>query len=347
MMAIPIWLRMPGAFVLSVLLGLAASSLVLVAVHAPVLETFRAIYDGAVGSWSALESSLVFGEPIAFTGLAAAIAFRARVWNIGGEGQMVMGAFGAGLVALNTSLPPPLMLLAVAGCGIACGAIWAFIPAALKVWLGVNEVLSSLMLNYVAILWVQSLVYGPWREPGGGWPYSAFFPDEARLPSIGSELDICIIAAPLVALAVSVLLRFSRWGFEITVVGHSHEAARYAAISVTRVTIAVMLLSGALAGIAGIQQVSGTAGRLYVLTPGYGYLGILVSWLAGHDPVLVLVMSVFYGILIQGGSALQIAQIDPSLVRIMQAAIILFALAGLTLARRFRPRARLAKVDRA
>ena len=211
-MPIPIWLRMPGVFVLSVLLGLAASSLVLVAVHAPVLETFGAIFDGAIGSWSALESSLVFAEPIAFTGLAAAIAFRARVWNIGGEGQMVMGAFGAGLIALNTSLPAPLMLLVVVASGVACGALWAFIPAALKVWLGVNEVLSSLMLNYVAILWVQSLVYGPWREPGGGWPYSAFFPDEARLPSIGSELDICVIAAPLVALALSVVLRIQPLG---------------------------------------------------------------------------------------------------------------------------------------
>src|SRR5258708_36594975 len=110
MMAIPIWLRMPGAFVLSVLLGLAASSLVLVAVHAPVLETFRAIYDGAVGSWSALESSLVFAEPIAFTGLAATIAFRARVWNIGAQGQMVSGAFGARPVPRNTSPPPPLIL---------------------------------------------------------------------------------------------------------------------------------------------------------------------------------------------------------------------------------------------
>ena len=117
-MAIPLWLRLPGAFVLSVLLGLAASSVVLVAVHAPVFETFLAIFDGAVGSWSALESSLVFAEPIAFTGLAAAVAFRARVWNIGGEGQMVMGAIGAGLIALNTSLPAPLMLLAVLACGI-------------------------------------------------------------------------------------------------------------------------------------------------------------------------------------------------------------------------------------
>src|ERR1700758_4909326 len=180
-MAIPVWLRLPGAFVLSVLLGMAASSVVLVAVHAPVVETFRAIFDGAVGSWSALESSLVFAEPIAFAGLAAAVAFRAQVWNIGGEGQMVMGAIGAGLIALKVPLPESFMLPALVLCGLACGALWGFISAALKVWLGVNEVLSSLMLNYVAILWVQALVYGPWRDPGGGWPYSAFFPDAARL----------------------------------------------------------------------------------------------------------------------------------------------------------------------
>ena len=130
-------------------------------------------------------------------------------------------------------------------------------------------------------------------------------------------------------------------------VGNSHEAARYASISISRVTIAVMMLSGAIAAIAGIQQVSGSAGRLYVLTPGYGYLGILVSWLAGHEPLLVIVMAVFYGILLQGGAALQVAQIDPSLVRIIQAAIILFALAGLTLASRYRPRPRPTIIDRA
>ncbi|MGA7325173.1 MAG: ABC transporter permease, partial [Rhodomicrobium sp.] len=185
-MMIPRWLWILCAFLLSVLLGLIASSLILVAVRIPVFETFSTMIDGAAGSWSALESSLVFAEPIAFTGLAAAVAFRARVWNIGGEGQMVMGAFGASLIALQITLPAPFMLVAAIACGIACGALWGGITAALKVWLGVNEVLSSLMLNYVAILWVQSLVYGPWREPGGGWPYSEYFPDAARLPSVGS-----------------------------------------------------------------------------------------------------------------------------------------------------------------
>ncbi len=346
-MILPRWLWAPCAFLLSVLLGLATSSILLLVVHQPVLQTYNAIFYGALGSWDALQSSLVFAEPIAFTGLAAAVAFRARVWNIGGEGQMVMGAFGAGLIALNTSMPYPFMLAAVVVCGVIWGAIWGFIPAALKVWLGVNEVLSSLMLNYVAIFWLDSLLYGPWRQPGGGWPFSAYFPDAARLPAIGSELDVGVVIAPVIALGLGALFRFTCWGFEISVVGNSHQAARYASISVSRITIMVMLLSGGIAAMAGIQQVCGSAGRLYVLVPGYGYLGILVSWLAGHNPLAVLLMAVFYGILLQGGTALQIAQIDPALVRIIQAAIILFALAGLTLASRYRPRPRSSTVDRA
>jgi general nucleoside transport system permease protein len=334
MIAIPGWLWQTGAFILSVALGLAGCALLLLIARVPVYETYRTIFEGAFGSLDAVQGSLVYAEPIAFAGLAAAVAFRAQVWNIGGEGQMVMGAIGAGLIALKVPLPESFMLPALVLCGLACGALWGFISAALKVWLGVNEVLSSLMLNYVAILWVQALVYGPWRDPTGGWPYSAYFPPEANLPMLSNELDGGVIAAPVVALLLVGLLRFTRWGFEVAVVGHSHAAARYAGISVSRITIQVMLLSGALAALGGIQQVSGTAGRLYVLTPGYGYLGILVSWLAGHNPLLVLAMAFFYGTLLQGGAALQIAQIDPSLVRVIQAAIILSALAGLTLAAR-------------
>ena len=340
-MVVPGWAIRSAAFLGSVLLALVASSVVLIGAHHSIYDVYGAMYEGALGSPDALQGSLVYAEPIAFTGLAAAVAFRARVWNIGGEGQMAMGAFGAALVALNTNLPPPFMLLAVVASGALFGALWGLLPAALKVWLGVNEVLSTLMLNYVAALWIQFLVFGPWRDPSGGWPYSVSFPADAMLPPI-SELDIGILVAPGLAVILWLLLRFTRWGFELSVVGHSHSSARYAAISVSRITLQVMVLSGAIAALAGIQQVSGAAGKLYVLTPGYGYLGILVSWLAAHDPVLVVLMATLYGVLLQAGAALQIAQVDPHLVRIMQSAIILFALAGLTLAGRYTLKRRVA-----
>ena len=246
-MAIPTWLRMPGAFVLSVLLGLAASSLVLVAVHAPVLETFRAIFDGAVGSWSALESSLVFAEPIAFTGLAAAVAFRARVWNIGGEGQMVMGAFGAGLIALNTVAADAADVAGGRGLrhrlrrdlGIRFSG-----PEGLA-WRQRSAVQPDAQLRRHPL----GAVAGLWAVAGAGRRLALFgiFPRCGKAAVDRVRTRHLRHRGAAVALAVSGLLRFSRWGFEITVVGHSHEAARYAAISVTRVTIAVMLLSGALA----------------------------------------------------------------------------------------------------
>jgi simple sugar transport system permease protein len=155
---------------------------------------------------------------------------------------------------------------------------------------------------------------------------------------VAGSLDVGILAAPCLAVLLAFALRSTRWGFELSVVGHSHPSADYAAISVSRVVIQVMICSGVIAGLAGIQQVCGSAGRLYVLTPGYGYLGILVSWLAGHNPLLVLVMAVFYGVLLQGGASLQMAQIEPSLVNVIQALVILFALVGVTLARRYPPK---------
>lgn len=338
------WLLESGAFVVSAALGLFAASLLLRATGTPVLGTFNAIFTGALSSGEALQGSLVYTVPIAFTGLAASVAFRAQVWNIGAEGQAAMGAFGSALVALHWPLPAGVMLVAVIVVGTLCGAFWGLVPAVLKVWLGVNEVLSSLMLNYVAILWVDYLVYGPWHDPSGGWPYSKGFPRTALLPAVGSDLNISIFIAPLIALLISVLLRYTRWGFEISVVGHSHAAAKYAGISVARTVLWVMLLSGAIAGYAGVDQVAGTAGRLYHLTPGYGYIGILVSWLADHNPLLVLLTAFFYGVLLQGGSTLQMTQVDASLVQVMQGLIILFALAGMTSARRLAQRMRIREV---
>jgi simple sugar transport system permease protein len=270
-----------------------------------------------------------------FCGLAAAVAFRAKVWNIGGEGQLAMGAFGAALAALHLPTPGPGALAAVLLCGMVWGALWALVPAVLKVWLGVNEVLSSLMLNYVAVLWIDFLVFGPWRDPGmGGWPYSAPFPPNALLPRIGHGVDLGLPLAIAFAALIQGFLAYSRWGFEITVVGQSRAAASYAGMSVAGTTLLVMALGGAIAALAGVSQVAGTAGRLYHLAPGYGYIGILVSWLARHNPLAIVVLGAGYGMLLQGGASLQMVQVDPSLVSMLQAAIILFALAGLTFAQR-------------
>jgi general nucleoside transport system permease protein len=320
------------AFFLSLCLTLAVGALALWANGAPVGSTYARLFAGSIGSVSGIEASLVYATEIAFTALAASIAFRARVWNIGGEGQLMIGAFGATFAALYLQVPGfPLLLLLFAS-GMICSALWALIPAVLKVWLGVNEVFSSLMLNYVAVLWIDYLVFGPWRDTSmGGFPYTKSFPDNALLPLFGhTEVHYGTVLAVLCAVVLFVLFRRSRWGFETSVIGYSEAAAKYAGMNAKRITCEVMLLSGAVAGLAGVCVVAGTAGRLYTLEQGYGYIGILVSWLAGHNPLLVLAMSVFYGVLLQGGAALQMAGVEPSLVLILQATMILCGLGSLT-----------------
>lgn len=324
-----------AAFLLSLCLTLLVGALALWINGVPVGSTYARLFAGSVGSISGIEGSLAYATEIGFTALAASIAFRARVWNIGAEGQLMMGAFGASFAALFLPLPGPLLLVAVIICGAAAGALWALLPAALKIWLSVNEVFSTLMLNYVAVLWVDYLVFGPWRDTSmGGFPYTKGFPDNAMFPVVGhAEAHFGAILAALCAIALFILFRRSRWGFETAVIGYSEAAAKYAGMSTSRIICEVMLLSGGVAGLAGVGVVAGSAGRLYTLEQGYGYIGILVSWLAGHNPLLVLVMAAFYGLLLQGGAALQMAGVEPSLVRILQAMMILFGLASLTLVR--------------
>jgi simple sugar transport system permease protein len=324
--------RKPAAFFLSLCLTLVIGALALWIKGAPVASTYARLFIGSIGSVSGIEASIVYATEISFTALAASIAFRARAWNIGAEGQLMFGAFGATFAALYLQVPGFSLLLLVVACGMVCGALWALIPAALKVWLGVNEVFSSLMLNYVAVLWVNYLVFGPWRDSSmGGFPYTRSFPDNALLPALGhGDVNYGTVLAVVCAVLLFVLFQRSRWGFETAVIGYSQAAARYAGMSAKRIIVEVMLLSGAVAGLAGVCVVAGPAGRLYTLEQGYGYIGILVSWLAGHNPLLVLALSVFYGVLLQGGVALQVAGIEPSLVLILQATMILFGLASIT-----------------
>ena len=321
-----------AAFVLSLCLTLIVGALALWANGAPVAATYAHLFAGSIGSVSGIVASVVYATEICFTALAASIAFRARVWNIGGEGQLMIGAFGASFAALYLPVSGFPLLLLLFVCGMICSALWALIPAVLKVWLGVNEVFSSLMLNYVAVLWVNYLVFGPWKNSSmGGFPYTKSFPEDALLPTFGhSEVHYGTILAVVCAVLLFIIFRRSRWGFETAVIGYSEAAAKYAGMSPKRIACEVMLLSGAVAGLAGVCVVAGPAGRLYTLEQGYGYIGILVSWLSGHNPLLVVGMSLFYGVLLQGGAALQMAGVEPSLVLILQATMILCGLGSLT-----------------
>ncbi len=317
----------------SFMLALVFGALLLLAFGIKPLEAFRVMVDGSLGSQYAITETLVKSIPLMLTGLSVSIAFRMLFWNIGAEGQLALGGVAAAYVALflSDSIPDFLTIPTMVVFGMAAGALWALIPALLKAYLNVNEILTTLMMNYIAILLVEYLYLGPWRDPEGfGFPGSAPFPEEAILPRLVGRVHLGIIFALIAAAIVWLIMSRMKWGYEIRLIGENPRAAKYAGISTTRNMIMVMLLSGALSGLAGMAEVSGIARRLYQgLTAGYGYTAIIVSWLASLNPIAVLFVSLFMAALTVGGDQLQVAMGIPAAVAlVLQGAILFFVLGG-------------------
>jgi simple sugar transport system permease protein len=295
-------------------------------------EMFRVF--GTVGG---IAQALAVGAPILLVAIGLAVAFRAGFWNIGAEGQLFMGAFAAtGITFLAPSLPPATVLPLMALAGFVGGAGWGVIPALLKSRLGVNEVLTTLMMNFIGILWVVALIVpgGPWNDAsaaGLGFIYSPVFPSEARLPRLpGLAIDITVIIGVILAVTLYLLLGRSRLGFEIRVLGESSDAARYAGIAQLRTSLLVMVLSGGLAGLAGFAIVSGAVGRLRPnVSPGYGYSGIIVAWLAGLNILGVIPAAFLFGWLDVGGDILQTSvRLPGAFAFLFQALIFIFVITG-------------------
>jgi ABC-type uncharacterized transport system permease subunit len=316
----------------AVVLGAAAGGLLVQATGYSAPTAFAAILDGSFGGSYPISQTLAAAIPLATIGLGTAVAFRVQLWNIGGEGQFYMGAFGATAVELiggPAGWPAivllPLMLVA----GFAAGALWALGPAWLRAWYGVNEIITTLMLNYVGILWVNYLVYGPWKDPQGhNFPMSSRFPDNATFARMGDGQLHTGLFVPIVA-AVVLLLAMSRtrWGYKLRVVGENAEAARYAGIDVRRTMLSAMLVSGGMAGVAGMVQVAGIIHLLNgQLSNSYGYTAIIVAWLARLHPVAVLVVSVLFGALVNGGYAVSQEGIPQALGAVLQGMILFFVL---------------------
>jgi simple sugar transport system permease protein len=307
------------------------------------LTAYAVMIEGAFGSPYSLSEVLVKAIPLMLSGLAVAVAARILVWNVGAEGQLVLGGMGAALVALflRGHIPAPLLVPAVILAGFLGGGLWAAIPGWLKARLGVNEILTSLMLNYVAIYWMEHLYFGPWRDPMGmGFPGTAMFPDGARLLRIpGTRIHLGIALAVIAAALLALLLARTRWGYELRVTGENPEAARYAGMNLSRNILWVMVLSGGLAGLAGMAETAGIHYRLQQgLAVGYGYAGIIVAWLARLHPAGVLGVAVLLASLLVGGDALQAELKLPSSVGLVLEGTILFAVMAGDFVTRYRVR---------
>ncbi len=246
-------------------------------------DLFTALFRGFFWDNYALADSLLKSIPIFLCSQGVSICFYLQVWNIGAEGQFALGAVGGTAVVLAfPGLPAPLMLPLMFLAASVAGAVWAGIPALLRCAFRTNEIISTLMLNYIGILFLQYLVYGPWKDPAGmGFPMSMEFPVTAVVPNLVGRIHggllLCIAAAGLLA----VFLRRTRWGFELLAGGANPDAARYAGMRYQLMVMGVMCLCGALAAWAGCLETSATLGRLRPnVTVGYGYTAIVVAWLA-------------------------------------------------------------------
>ncbi len=289
--------------------ALALAAIPLAFAGAPILESYRLMVQGAFGSLFVFSETLTRTTPLILTGLAAAVAFRARLWNIGGEGQLYAGALAA--VAVGTGIidgPPVVMIPLVLVAGALAGALLMLGPTLLKLKFGADEVVTTLLLNFVMLLFVQMMLEGALQDPMSlGWPQSAPIIDSAALPPLLPRLRVHsgLILGLIAAVAVAILIRRTVWGFEIRAVGENAAAARFAGIPVTATMVRVALISGGLAGLAGVGEVAGLKGYLTSdLSPGFGYAGIVVAMLARLSPLGVVAAALFIAAIFVGADSM-------------------------------------------
>lgn len=334
----PIWLA-GLAPVLAVAAALILCAGLIVWAGESVFEAYALLIKGALGSRFALTETLSRATPLILTGLAAAVAFRAKLWNIGGEGQLYMGALaatwlGTGALDLPAFIMIPFLLIA----GALAGGAVLIVPALIKNKLRVDEVVTTLLLNFIILLFVNYLLEGPMKDPMSlGWPQAAPIVDEGVLPKLlaKSRLHWGLIVALVAALGIWFVMRFTVWGYEIKAVGLNARGAAFAGINVNRTIIRTALISGGLAGIAGVSEVAGLKGYLTLdLSPGFGYTGIAVAMLAQLHPIGVVVSAFFLaGIYVGADSMGRAVNIPTYLADVLVASSVLCVLVSVMLVR--------------
>ncbi|WP_318502387.1 ABC transporter permease [Bacillus sp. T3] len=292
---------------------------------------YTKMVQGAFGSSFGISETLVKATPLLLCGLGIAIAYRISIWNIGAEGQFILGAVGATAVTIYLpNLPGPIYIPLMFFAGAVAGAVWGLFTAIPRTYFRVNELITSLMLNYVALILLDYFVFGPWKDPNGfNFPGTPIFMPSQMLANIGStRLHLGLIIAIIAVVIFAFLLSKTRWGYELRLLGANPNAATYSGIKINKHILVVMLISGGLAGIAGMIEVTGVAHRLmYGISPGYGYTAIIVAWLAKLNPWGMIVTSILIGGLIVGGYSVQTMGLPASMSLMLQGAI-LFCLIG-------------------
>ena len=335
---IPFWLTLAGPLI-AILASFMLCSVLIVWSGESVAKAMVHLVSGAFGSKFAITETLSRATPLIFTGLAVAVAFRAKFWNIGAEGQLYCGALAVTWVGTGMfSLPPVLMIPVLFVAGALAGGAALIVPVALKARLNVDEVVTTLLLNFVILLLVSYLIEGPWKDPMSlGWPQAAPVIDDGTLPKLleRTRLHLGFAIALAAAVAVWAFMAMTVWGYEIRAVGHNPKAANFAGISVNSTMVKTALISGGLAGMAGVSEVAGLKGYLTLdLSPGFGYAGIAVAMLAQLHPLAVVASAVFLSAIFVGADSMSREIAVPSYIADVATAVaLLTVLIGVMLVR--------------
>ncbi|RZV41817.1 MAG: ABC transporter permease [Acidimicrobiales bacterium] len=324
---------LPGGQVAAFLAGLVVALilgavLLLVADHNPI-EIYKRMFDAAFGSSQGWSTTLTRAVPLGLAGLAVAVAGSMGLWNIGAEGQIIAGAIGAAWVARiapdvsGPALIPAMLIAATVG-----GAVLALGPALARAYLGVNEIITTLMLNEVAIRIVRYLLNGPWKDPlGNNFPVAPKLPEQAQLPALFERSDVGLLIAGAVIAGFGFFASRSKWGYELKIAGSSEKAAEYVGISLRTKVLTVLVLSGAIEGLAGGIELTSSGNRLVeTVANGSGFAGIIVAALALMRPSGVAVVAVAFGALQVGGVAIQTRGVPATISEIIQALVLFGAL---------------------
>jgi simple sugar transport system permease protein len=312
-------------------LAFVVGAIILGATGVDVGKAYATMFQGAFGSAFGFGDVLLKTTSLLLTGLAVSVAFRCRQWNIGAEGQLYMGALGGTLVGISlVGMIPGLAIFLGIILSFIFGALFALVPAVLKVKFGVNEVISTVLLNFVALLFISFLLHGPIKAPGFN-PYSPEIDDASQMPIIfpGTRLHAGIIIAALATVGVYYLWK-TKIGFEIRSVGANIKAARYAGMNITKSVLVTFAISGGLAGIAGGMLVSGVQHVLIEgISPGYGFIAVIIALLGRQHPIGVAIVAFFFSVLMTGSETMYRSLGVPSAFSMtLQALVLVFVLVG-------------------
>ena len=323
--------------IMSLVAAIAAISILFLIVGVNPIFAISEIFSGSFGSFYGIKETITKAIPLILIGTGLTLAFRAKFWNIGAEGQLLMGAIFAtwtGL-AFGQNLPPYIIVPMIFIAGFIGGALWGIIPAILKIKFSINEVISTLMLNYICAEILTMLIVGPWKgKQRFGFPGTNNLPDSAILGIIpGSRIHYAtLILSLLCAIVLCIVVYKTRFGYEARVVGENPDAGKYAGINFLKTSMIIMAISGGFAGLAGVGEIAGIhhyLGYPASVSSGYGFTAIIVAWLAKLNPLYAIISGIFFAGILVGGDAIQISLgLPAATVQIVNGTLLIFLIMG-------------------